>query len=1080
MFNIPNAFKSKTVNKAHEVQMRRRTPRIGEYEERKQKKYDGKSISTTEQLGKFGTISPAITPHPTSPLAKSYQDISIDFDKATKLTIRISKLDKRKDISAEEKSQKLDKMKTKLVKIMKKYDTDVPEKVIHATKGADLLKAAKQFSLKLEKNLENLPTTSVKALTVTGENEIFLETARSIHSDMTSVIRQKLEKDQDIPENLIDLRTWTGAGDRDGNTNAFPYMVEESIARHQKAAVSWAHHDLDNLFGEDGIYKGTQSEDYSTLSKKINDFVHEGIGNVRNLTTDIKTFLDEAKTERTNDAEYQLDIKTTEEKLKLFPLTGAKIDIRQSSVENDALLITLIKGPLANLDITKELFEGMDDDTIHKAISSSGSPERKAFLKAIHESDDAITAIAEGYQEASQKQKEENPDSKHEAPAEWCEFESMMVAQRNPSNIDRYRISDGRDADDIRTLRIMEKAAQRVLGEKEKPKMDFIVLAETEADIERLPKTAKDILESKLNLPGKLTLFPGYSDAEKRMGITGLITIAKSIGETLENAEKYDQDNDAQTIVTISHGGGEDITRNGNKPKHDATIQGRAGTQLGLANYFKEALRVFSKGKDSIKEQAKQILEIVENPQGEEQLQNFLTKGRTAFRTMVSPKLETVQGTEQSDGLGLLTAEIFGGDFYKATKLINKSSRASAKAKASAEAVRKANQEQRQSIADAAQKHHASDQTAVSFEMDTYDKLKELSPYDLDKERAIGVASIFTASGTGAQVMMGMPTLDDIKETGVDLIKDADVVKDMMYKTLYTAAITDFDRATLLIGDKKASKPSDLPQEEHASQSIKQAITDGKMQDAKKMYLENMQIHAINATKAMAFVHGGDAEVKRFEKELQKSGATLASATQSYLKSSTDGLLKSLGISAEQMTSKDGAGSKVSRLLRENGGAKAMLEGQEAVLRAIEGQSFETETAQRQHIKEALSKKEFQNYENLCAFLMEVREEQTVPDSLNLFGAIITPQEEAHKRIKSHPLSNKAIKDTRTDSGSDIGEPSSEEGTPTSSGNASRADVPSLYARSRATLSSQHSSLAQVNRAISPVSFVPQTDADAA
>ena len=598
--------------------------------------------------------------------------------------------------------------------------------------------------------------------------------------------------------------------------------------------------------------------------------------------------------------------------MKVFPLTGPKIDVRQSSAENDDLLGNLILGPLKDLDITKKIFGGMDEDTMREKISTNGTPERKAFLKAIHESDEAITAIADAYK-AEQGKADRKP---HDAPAKFMELECMVMAQSHPDNIDRYRISDGRDADDVRTLRIMEKAAQRILGKEETPKMDFIVLAETEADIERLPETAKDILENGLNLDGKLTLFPGYSDAEKRMGITGLLTIAKSIGETLDNVDAFNKNNPSATDVdvTISHGGGEDITRNGNKTKHDATVQGRAGTQMGLVDYFKTALRVLTSGVDSMRKQADELLEIAKDPEAEAQLQNFLAKGRAPFRTMVSPNLETVQGTEKSEGLGLLTAELFGGDFYKATKLINKSSRSAAKAKKTPEQIAKADRKQRATAEKAAQERYGNDQASIDFEMKVYDELKSHNPYDLDKERAIGVASIFTASGTGSQVMMGMPTLAEVKELGVDKIKDSEVVKDMMYKTLYTAAITDFDRAYSLIGEDKAPRPSELPKEEHSAQSIKEQIASGNMQKAKIMQLENMQIHAVEATKAMAFMHGGDDAVGSLEASLNKGG-TLAEATQEFLKGSGDSMLESLGISGEQMT--NGSGKRITELLKQ-------------------------------------------------------------------------------------------------------------------------------------------------------------------
>ena len=212
----------------------------------------------------------------------------------------------------------------------------------------------------------------------------------------------------------------------------------------------------------------------------------------------------------------------------------------------------------------------------------------------------------------------------------------------------------------------------------------------------------------------------------------------------------------------------------------------------------------------------------------------------------------------------------------------------------------------------------------------------------------------------------------------------------MMYKTLYTAAITDFDRAYSLIGEDKAPRPSELPKEEHSAQSIKEQIASGNMQKAKIMQLENMQIHAVEATKAMAFMHGGDDAVSSLETSLNKGG-TLAESTQEFLKNSGDTMLESLGISGEQMT--NGSGKRVTELLSNNG-AKAMVAANNKALEVLGDKTFASEADQRKHLQDNMSKEDFADYEKLTEFLMQVREEQTVPDALNLFGSVTTSKKE--------------------------------------------------------------------------------------
>ena len=205
---------------------------------------------------------------------------------------------------------------------MKAEGKDVTDSMKNAKTGAELLQTAVDLTDSIEQRIEKLPTTSAKSLSVEDENEIYLMTAGVMNERTTSVIRNQIKAGKEIDPDMIDQRTWTGAGDRDGNTKAFPYMIGESVERHQNHAVSWALNDINKLFGENGIYEGQQSDEFKALGNKMKDFIEKGEGNVQDLTKDVNEFLEASLGK--GDAAYDLEIKTIQGKNESFPTDRSK------------------------------------------------------------------------------------------------------------------------------------------------------------------------------------------------------------------------------------------------------------------------------------------------------------------------------------------------------------------------------------------------------------------------------------------------------------------------------------------------------------------------------------------------------------------------------------------------------------------------------------------------------------------------------------------------------------------------------------------------------------------------------------
>ena len=398
------------------------------------------------------------------------------------------------------------------------------------------------------------------------------------------------------------------------------------------------------------------------------------------------------------------------------------------------------------------------------------------------------------------------------------EINRLKMARDNNDFVVRYRLSDAnpKTPELIRKLQAIN------------PHAHYITLCETPDDVRALPKITKSMLESGTHKNNEITLFPGYSDLEKRGGLYGLLLISDHLNKTISVINQYDPN----IKIHISHGHGADIARQSNRIVKDATHQGEAAAALKFSQYRKNYMYNCIGNEDDFMKGLKEIKEL--KPHLRKTFDLVMNQGIKNFEKFVSHK----------DGYGDITAKMIQETTHPSIKNINKSSRKAAKSSKSAPKA-----------------------------------------INLDSLRAIGFSEYFSASGTQAHVLMGQININQLdsmtRSTLPDLFAKSHVVQDIQFKMLHALVISDFDRGWRNLGIEKPSiNERKQLEKEYESKSSKLSVKHSLAAIEQKSYdVLNSVVHfmPLNENKRN--------EISGFINKAQNNGNNINKTTLAVMKS---------------------------------------------------------------------------------------------------------------------------------------------------------------------------------------------------
>lgn len=427
-----------------------------------------------------------------------------------------------------------------------------------------------------------------------------------------------------------------------------------------------------------------------------------------------------------------------------FGFVGPKMDVRQSSVRNviamQQILDFLREQKVEGIEVFAGNYDSKEFDK--KAFTQFLQTPAALDLLATEGSLEKITALAK-------------TKSSDEATAKIAEEElrRMMVAKLYPDIFHRYIISDNKGINSWNEVRALEAIAHRAVRraevQDERP-LQVYPLCETSEDIQNLPQMIDDLLknpESVAQLKGRLDLFIGYSDAEKRSGTFALLLLQQKIFESLEIVNAYNKTvpEDQKLKVEIFQGRGNDLIRGGGKKYHSATDQGQAAVDFGFKQEAKAALLAAAGRVDDFDLQMEQWQKL--RPEKRQTIAKIIAGAVAKFEDSVSHGKdgEIKHGDELAKFLEAVSMNA-------ALKETNQSSRAPSKGAPS----------------------------------------KKLN---LDTERAIGLATRFSACGLPFNLLgIGEISPGDAQELST-VCSNLTVIQDIILKTTYALAISDESRA---------------------------------------------------------------------------------------------------------------------------------------------------------------------------------------------------------------------------------------------------------------------------------------------
>lgn len=536
------------------------------------------------------------------------------------------------------------------------------------------------------------------------------------------------------------IHFWSGS-DADGNAKITAETMLAAVKAHQQF--------LDNLYlGEIAKLKIQFAENEFVLAELI--AIEKIVAGERGLEAAgaVASEKDSAEIVRRIDgiieraAPEHKELTDLRDSFDCFGFVGPKMDVRQSSVRNVTSMQQILDFLRAIETKGVENFAGKYADKSFKKEDFCKFLQTPEMLELLAQEGtlEGITTLAE---------KSFPPES---AKIAQQEIRRMMVAKRYPDIFHRYIISDNKGIESWNEVRTFEAIAHRIehgAGVEDQRPLQVYPLCETSADIRNLPIMIATLLadpKAVAQLKGRLDLFVGYSDAEKRSGTFALLLLQQKILESLEIINHYNESvPEGQKLrVEIFQGRGNDLIRGGGKPYHSATDQGQGAIDLGFGQKAKAALLASAGRVDDFDLQMKQWEKLT--PAKRTSITEITEKAVTQFEELVSHKPgKTGHGDE-------LAAFLEAISMNAALKETNQSSRAPAKGTVS----------------------------------------KDLN---LDSERAIGLATRFSACGLPFNLLgLGQISNDDCAELS-SVCQDLTVVQDVILKTVYALATSDAERA---------------------------------------------------------------------------------------------------------------------------------------------------------------------------------------------------------------------------------------------------------------------------------------------
>jgi hypothetical protein len=542
-----------------------------------------------------------------------------------------------------------------------------------------------------------------------------------------------------VARQFQEIHFWSGS-DADGNDKITHQTMLDAILKHQefldelylaeieKIKNLYVGHDfvLRELFEIKQIIEGVeaqeaagkveQEKDSKKIVERIDALIAAAEASDTKLTVKQRAALDDLR-----------------DSFECFGFVGPKMDVRQSSFRN----VTSMQQILDFL--RSKQVEGSDQFVGNYSDEGFKRKEFCSYLKDPQISDIILR----------------NLDAL--APVAQAEIRRMIVAKQYPDSFHRYIISDNKGIESWEEVRALEAIAYKAVNpqatERDSRPLQIYPLCETREDIDNLPAMIERLLEDPqavATLHGRLDLFIGYSDAEKRAGIGALALLQQRVNQAKIIIDRYNAAHpDSPLRVEIFHAHGNDLIRGGDKPSKLTTEQGQGAMDFLFKQRLKTNLEAVAGSVDDADLQLEEWNNLP--PQQTVLVSGIVNRSTAAFEEFVSHGEGVEKGQKHGDRLAAFLLDVSMSDALAET---NQSSRKKAKGAG------------------------------------------EVAALNLDSERAIGLATRFSACGIHANVYYGMAKrLPDGGKDCPQLFENLTVVRDMVYKTFYALAITDFSRA---------------------------------------------------------------------------------------------------------------------------------------------------------------------------------------------------------------------------------------------------------------------------------------------